>query len=168
MVYAARILRRESFTRVVHRVSQYWARYRHRIFDPDKTDDWLAGVFRAADALVSHGWHGPLIGAITYVFFDMLTLYFIFIAANNRVSIGVLLIVYGLSLLLGKMAFIFPGGVGAIETIMVGLYTELGVQNSTAVVVVLAYRLISLWLPLATGFISIPVLQGRHRYQSSL
>jgi len=94
----------------------------------------------------------------------MLTLYFLFIAANNQISIGILLIGYGLPLLLGKVAFIIPGGVGVIETAMIGLYAELGVPNSIAVVVVLAYRLISFWLPLIAGFIIIPILQGRRRH----
>jgi uncharacterized protein (TIRG00374 family) len=77
------------------------------------------------------------------------------------------LIGYGLPLILGKMAFIIPGGVGVIETAMVGLYTEVGVPSSTAVVVVLIYRLISFWLPLIIGFIIIPILQGRRRHLPS-
>lgn len=162
------LTKRESFTRVMRWMSRYWAKLRHKVFDPNKTADWLAGMFRAADALIAGGWRGSLIGATINVVFDMLTLYFIFIAANNQVSIGILLIGYGLPLLLGKMAFIIPGGVGVIETTMVGLYTELGVPSSTAVVVVLAYRLISFWLPLIVGFLIIPILQGKHRHLSSL
>jgi glycosyltransferase 2 family protein len=161
------LIKRESFTRIMHRLSGYWARLRHKTVDSNKTSDWLTGVFRAADALIAGGWRGSLIGAVINTVFDMLTLYFIFIAANNQVSIGILLIGYGLPLLLGKIAFIIPGGVGVIETAMVGLYTELGVPNPTAVVVVLAYRLISFWLPLITGFIMVPILQGKHRRLSS-
>jgi len=82
----------------------------------------------------------------------MLTLYFLFIAAGHRVSFGVLLTGYGLPLLLGKMAFMIPGGVGVIESTMTGLYTGLGISSSVAVVVVLAYRIISFWLPLLLGF----------------
>jgi len=158
------LIKRESFKRVTHRISQYWAKLRHKAFDPDKTTSWLTGVFRAADALIAKGWRGSLIGAIINTAFDMLTLYFLFIAANNQISIGILLIGYGLPLLLGKVAFIIPGGVGVIETAMIGLYAELGVPNSIAVVVVLAYRLISFWLPLIAGFIIIPILQGRRRH----
>lgn len=161
------LLKRENFTKVIHWMSQYWAKLRNKTFDPNKTNDWLAGIFRAADALLAGGWHGSLIGATINVAFDMLTLYFIFIAANNRVSIGILLVGYGLPLLLVKMAFIIPGGVGVIETAMVALYTELGVPNSTAVVVVLAYRLISFWLPLIVGFLIIPILEGKHKHLSS-
>lgn len=158
------LIKRESFKRIAHKISQYWAKIRHKAFDPDKTTSRLIGVFRAADALIAKGWYGSLIGAIINTAFDMLTLYLIFIAANNQISIGILLIGYGLPLLLGKVAFILPGGVGVIETAMVGLYTQLGVPNSTAVVVVLVYRLISFWLPLIAGFIIMPILQGKQRH----
>lgn len=161
------LVKRDSFKRVIHRMSQYWAKLRNKKFDPKKTDNLLAGVFRAADALIAGGWHGSLIGAAINTVFDILTLYFIFLAANNQISVGILLIGYGLPLLLGKIAFIIPGGIGVIETAMVALYTKLGVQNSTSVVVVLVYRLISLWLPLIIGLLMIPILQGKRRHLSS-
>jgi uncharacterized protein (TIRG00374 family) len=160
--------KRESFTRVMHWISRDWAKLHHKIFDPDKTIDKLEGWFHAADALIAGGWRGSLVGAFINVIFDIFTLYFIFIATNNQIGIETLLVGYGLPLLLGKIAFIVPGGVGVIETAMVGIYTGLGVQNSTAVVVVLAYRLISFWLPLILGFLIIPVLQGGHRHLPSL
>jgi len=55
----------------------------------------------------------------------------------------VLLIGYGLPLLLGKAAFVIPGGVGIVEGTMVALYDKLGVPDAVSVIVVLAYRLIS-------------------------
>ncbi|MHB8807975.1 MAG: flippase-like domain-containing protein, partial [Anaerolineaceae bacterium] len=55
-------------------------------------------------------------------------------------------------LLLGKAAFVIPGGVGIVEGTMVALYDKLGVTNEVAVIVVLAYRLISFWLPSIIGF----------------
>ena len=91
----------------------------------------------------------------------MLTLYFLFIAAGNRVSLGVLLTGYGLPLLLGKMAFFIPGGIGVIESTMTGLYVSLGVSNSVTVVVVLAYRILSFWIPLLLGFPMIFIMQHK-------
>ena len=111
--------------------------------------------------LLAGGWRGPLLGAALNVAFDMLTLYFLFIAARNRVSLGVLLTGYGLPLLMGKMAFMIPGGVGVIESTMAALYTGLGVPKSVAVVVVLAYRILSFWLPLLVGFPLILIMQSR-------
>jgi len=105
------------------------------------------------------GWRGPLLGAVLNVAFDMLTIYLLFIAARHPVSLGVLLTGYGLPLLMGKMAFMIPGGVGVVESTMTALYTSLGVPYSVAVVVVLAYRILSFWLPLILGFPLILILE---------
>jgi uncharacterized protein (TIRG00374 family) len=143
------------------RASQRWARVRHKEYRPERLRKWLRGLFDAVDTLVSGGWRGPLLGAALNIVCDMLTLYFLFVAAGHRIGVGMLLAGYGLPLLLGKIAFVVPGGVGVIEGSMVGLYTGLGVPESVAVVVVLAYRILSLWLPLMVGFPLIFVFQNK-------
>ena len=95
--------------------------------------------------------------------FDVLTLYFLFVAAGNNISLGVLLAGYGLPLLLGKVAFIIPGGVGVVESSMAVLYNGLGIPAATTAVVVLGYRLISFWVPSLAGF---PIAAYLHRSQN--
>jgi len=46
---------------------------------------------------------------------------------------------------------------------MVALYASLGISNTTAVVVVGAYRLISFWLPSVAGFPIAAFLQRSQR-----
>jgi len=145
----------EQVTRLAH----HCAKLRHKEFRPEKIETSVNDLFTTADLLFSAGWHGPFLGAILNVVFDMMTLYFLFIAAGHQVTLGVLLTGYGLPLLMGKMAFMVPGGVGVVETTMTGLYTSLGVPNAVAVVVVLAYRVLSFWLPLLIGFPLILVFQ---------
>jgi uncharacterized protein (TIRG00374 family) len=152
---------RPAITKLAHRIGARWSRLRRRSYLPEKTANWLAGLFDAWNLLVKGGWRGPFLGAGLNVAFDMLTLYFLFIAAGHRVSLGILLTGYGLPLLLGKMAFMIPGGVGVIESTMVGLYAGLGVPAPVTVVVVLAYRILSFWLPLLLGFPLIMVLQKK-------
>jgi len=142
------------------RMGHRWAEFRHQEYHPGKFENGLHRMFDAADMLVQDGWRGPLLGSFFYVVFDMIALYLMFIAAGNRVSFGVLLTGYGLPVLLGKVAFMFPGGIGVIESSMIGLYTSLGVADPTAVVVVLGYRILSFWLPLFAGF---PVIVGLQR-----
>ncbi|MBU1659969.1 MAG: flippase-like domain-containing protein, partial [Chloroflexi bacterium] len=77
------------------------------------------------------------------------------------VSPGILLTGYGLPLLLGRMAFVIPGGVGVIEGTMVALYDSLGIPDPVTVVVVLAYRILSFWLPLLLGFPLVGILQRK-------
>jgi hypothetical protein len=80
----------------------------------------------------------------------MLTLAFLFAAAGHGVNIAILLAGYGVPQLLGKLTVIL-GGVGVVEATMIGLYATLGVPRPIAVVVVLAYRLLSFWLPTLVG-----------------
>lgn len=66
---------------------------------------------------------------------------------------------YGLPRLLAKFAIILPGGVGLVEGGMAALYHSLGVPELVTVIVVLAYRMMSFWLPMLIGFPLIPYLQ---------
>lgn len=90
----------------------------------------------------------------------MFTMYFLFIAAGDAAPLGVLLAGYGLPQLLGKIAFILPGGVGVVESSMAALFSQLGVAPGSAVVVILGYRLISFWIPSLLGFPIAAYLQS--------
>jgi uncharacterized protein (TIRG00374 family) len=105
-------------------------------------------------------------GAAANIGFDMGTLYLLFVAVGQPVSPGILLAGYGLPLLLGKMSFL-PVGVGVVEGTMAALYNGLGVPDPVTVVVILAYRLISFWLPTLVGFPLVPYLQRATREQSA-
>jgi uncharacterized protein (TIRG00374 family) len=129
-------------------------------FDPSGIQREADNLYDAWDALWLGAWHRPLIGAFLNTAFDLLTLYFLFIAAGENISLGVLLAGYGLPLLLGKVAFILPGGVGVVESSMAALYSGFGVPPATAVVAVLGYRLISFWIPTLLGFPVAAYLQG--------
>lgn len=136
----------------VNRFFGFFARLLHKTHDAEKTEKQLRAIFDAW-SMIQHGrWQTLLLGAGLNVAFDILTLYFMFIAAGNDISLGVLLSGYGLPLLLGKMAFFLPGGVGVVESGMAALYSGLGILSSTAVVAILGYRLISFWIPSLIGF----------------
>ena len=143
------------------------ARLRRKSFDPNSTRQELGDLFGAWDALWQGAWHRPAVGAFLNMAFDLLTLYFLFIAAGEYVSLGVLLAGYGLPLLLGKVAFIIPGGVGVVESSMTVLYNQLGIPPATTVVVVLGYRLISFWIPSLAGFPIAAYLERSQRRSSS-
>jgi len=144
-----------------HYLGMRWARIRRKIYNPDRMEKWFGELFHSWDLLVGGGWRGPALGATINLFFDMLTLYLLFIAAGNPVSPSILLTGYGLPLILGRMAFVIPGGVGIIEGSMIALYSGLGVPGSIALVVVLTYRILSFWLPLLLGFPIMWILQSR-------
>ena len=124
----------------------------HKPHEPEKTIASVTQFFAAWNFLQNGKWRLPVLGAIANISFDMLTLYFLFIAAGYNVNPDILFAGYGLPFILAKLAFLFPGGLGMIETSMIALYDSLQVPNSVSVVVILGYRLLSFWLPTLLGF----------------
>jgi hypothetical protein len=90
--------------------------------------------------------------------FDMLCLYATFLAFHERIGFGYLAVGYVVAYAIGTLAPT-PGGLGAIEGILIALYVGFGVPSSTAVAVVLVYRLINFWLPIPPGFIAYLVVK---------
>ena len=99
----------------------------------------MVRLFKAWDVLFIGGWQRPLLGAGMKIGFDILTLYFLFIAAGYQVGLGVLLTGYEIPILLGKMVFLTPGGVGVVEGTMAAMYKGLGIPDPVVVVVILIY-----------------------------
>jgi len=151
-----------QLTRLIDRLLARWNLLRHRPHDPEQAQAFVGQVLNTWMALRRGGWRGSMLGACLNTGFDLLTLYLLFMAAGQHVGFGPLLIGYGLPILLGKFTFL-PGGVGIVEGTMVALYTGLGVPASTAVVVVLTYRVISFWIPTLLGFPLVPFLERTGR-----
>ena len=101
-------------------------------------------------------WLRPAFFSLMFLTFDVLCLRCVFLAANQPVSMFVLLAGYGVPMLLGRASFL-PGGIAVIEVAMAALYGGMGIPANVAVVVVLAYRLLSFWVPTAVG---IPIAIG--------
>jgi len=151
--------RRARFTDLVTRAAARWAALRRRRFDPAPMQGGVARIYSGLDWLGEGGWRRPVLGAAVTTFFDMLTLYLCFVAAGHPISPAVVVAAYGLPMLLAKAPLTTPGGIGIVETTMIGLFAGLGVPKQIAVVVVLAYRLIAFWLPSLAGFLLFPYLQ---------
>jgi len=149
---------RPQLSRLAVWAASRWAKLRRCPYDPATAEATTERLFSAWDVLRTGGWRDPALGAALNTAFDMLTLYFLFIAAGHAVSLGVLLTGYGLPLLLGRVTFL-PGGVGIIEGTMAALYNGLGVPGGVTVVVILTYRFLSFWLPTLLGFPLVPYLQ---------
>ena len=151
----------EKATRFAVWLASRWAALRHKAFTPDYTIKSVKRFVAAWDFLRKGNWWRPLLGALANIGFDMLTLYFMFIAAGYKVNLGVLFAGYGLPFMLARVAFILPGGVGVVEGSMVALYNSLNVPNAVSVVVILGYRLFSFWLPTLLGFVAATYLSGK-------
>ena len=141
---------REKLLPVAMGITGFLAKLRRKAQDRPATEAAVGLLLEGWDALLQGGWHGPALGALLNIGFDMLTLALLFLAAGHGVNIAVLVAGYGVPQLLGKLTVIL-GGIGVVEATMIGLYSTLGVPRPIAVVVVLAYRLVSFWLPTLVG-----------------
>ncbi len=83
---------------------------------------------------------------------NLTSLYFVFLAFQQRVHFGVLVAGYAMGILFWIVA-ITPQGIGVVEGMMTLVFASLGVPIERATVIALAFRGLSFWLPLATGFI---------------
>ncbi|MHB9032240.1 MAG: lysylphosphatidylglycerol synthase transmembrane domain-containing protein [Anaerolineae bacterium] len=146
---------------LVQRTAESIARLRHKPYDPAFTRGGLDGIWAGWDALRKGEWHLVLLGSFLNIGFDILSLFMMFVAAGESINLSVLVTGYALPLLLSRIAFFIPGGVGVVESSMAVIYTGMGVPMSTAAVVILGYRFLSFWIPSLLGFPVAAYLQNR-------
>jgi len=103
-----------------------------------------------------------LLLACVFWLFDMACLWCTFRAFGVDLNIGYLLVGYVIAYSVGTLAPT-PGGLGAIEGIMIALYVSFGVPSAVAVAVVLVYRIINFWLPIAPGFAAYAIVRPGRR-----
>jgi len=90
-----------------------------------------------------------LIGAVLYWGFDIAALGFSFRAFGGHPAVAVLVLGYFLGTLGSLLPL--PGGIGGVEGAMIGSFVAFGISADQVVIVVLAYRAISFWLPTLPG-----------------
>ncbi len=127
---------------------------------PIDVNAWRSSVDGIAAAISNRRAVLPILGwsALNWLT-DVAALWLLFLAFGYRMHIGVLVVGYGLANLLATIP-ITPGGLGLVEAGLAGIYTSSGAPGSIAVVTVLAYRLISYWLPVLAG---VPAYLGAGR-----
>lgn len=84
---------------------------------------------------------------------DAAALALTFAAFGSVLDFGVLMVGYGLANLISALPELTPGWLGVLEATLAGTYGAFGVPPGTAVLAVLAYRLVSYWLPVFAGLI---------------
>jgi uncharacterized protein (TIRG00374 family) len=113
---------------------------------------WLTavadGVDQAIALLRSHSF-GVSAGSFAYMAFDIAALGFGFAAVGHVPALGTLVLAY----LIGQLGNLvpLPGGIGATEGALVGVFALYGVNLTQATAAVLAYRLVQLAVPALLG-----------------
>jgi uncharacterized membrane protein YbhN (UPF0104 family) len=107
-----------------------------------------AGGVRTAIALIRSRDAG-LLGALAWWGFDVGVLWAMFHAFGSPPPFTVILMAYFVGMLGNLLPL--PGGLGGVEGGMIGAFAAFGVDVHLAVPAVLAYRVISFWLPTLPG-----------------
>jgi len=138
---------------------------RRQVVEESHIDGWLDNLFVGMRRMTSHrgSFRTTLLFACGFWFFDLLCLWTTFAAFGYTIGLGHLLVGYVVAYSIGTLAPT-PGGLGAVEGLMIALYVSFGVPSAVAVAVVLIYRIINFWLPIPPGFIAYLVVRpGRRR-----
>jgi len=93
--------------------------------------------------------------AVTYWFIISAAAYYTLIAFDiNIIDYFTVLAIYVTSILLGAISFI-PAGIGITEGTIAGLLTLEGIDVSTALILSVMIRVLTLWYSVCVGFISL-------------
>ncbi len=152
-------LRVAQIARLVNRIM------RREVVHERHIDGWIDNLLIGMRRMTGHrgSFRTTLILACAFWFFDMLCLWCTFAAFGYTIGLGHLLIGYVVAYSIGTLAPT-PGGLGAVEGILIALYASFGVPSAVAVAVVLIYRIINFWLPIPPGFIAYAIVRpGRRR-----
>ena len=98
--------------------------------------------------------------AVTYWFIVSSAVYYVLIGFDiNALNYLKVLAIYATSTLLGAISFI-PGGLGVTEGTLTGLLTLEGIDVSTALILSVMIRLLTLWYSAFIGFIALKFTGG--------
>jgi len=93
--------------------------------------------------------------SITYWLIISVAVYYTFLAFDvNLLNYLDILFIYVTSVLFGAVSFV-PGGIGVTEGSIVGLLTLNGIDISTALIISVMARVMTLWYPACIGFICL-------------
>ncbi len=156
-LYNHRSRMRRRVTQLAHLANRVM---RREVVHKRDIDGWLDNLFTGMRRMTSHrgAYRTTAVLACGFWIFDMLCLYATFVAFDYHIGFGYLAVGYVVAYGIGTLAPT-PGGLGAIEGILIALYVSFGVPSATAVAVVLVYRLINFWLPIPPGFIAYLVVK---------
>ncbi|MFV0525871.1 MAG: YbhN family protein [Acidimicrobiales bacterium] len=118
-------------------------------FDPD---DLMAERDRVV-AVLEYRWPRALVAAAGNWVFDYLALIAALYAVGAEPRLSLVLLAYAAAAVLA-MVPLTPGGIGFVE---VGLYSTLvvsGIPARDAGLATIAYRMVSLWFPVVSGFVA--------------
>jgi hypothetical protein len=106
-------------------------------------------------------WWKALLFSLGNWLFDYLALLAAITAVGSQPRPTLVLLAYSAAMVLAMIP-ITPGGLGFVEAGLTGLLALAGVSAGDAVLSVLAYRLVSFWLPIPAGAVAAVIHRRRY------
>jgi uncharacterized protein (TIRG00374 family) len=111
-------------------------------------------------ATLGHRWRQAVLRSAGNVLFDYLALLAALVASGARPRPSLVVLAYVASVVLGMIP-ITPGGLGFVEAGLAATLVLAGVPAPAATLATLAYRLVSYWLPIASGPVAYTLYRRR-------
>jgi uncharacterized protein (TIRG00374 family) len=125
---------------------------RKTVIEESSIDDWVdhvrAGI-RPMTARRGRVRNNVLFAALWWGF-DIFCLFLVMLAFGYTISLGSLLMAYSVAYTVATFVPT-PGGLGAVEALLLALFAGFGVPADVSVASVLVYRVINFWLPIPFG-----------------
>lgn len=160
-LYNHRSLMRRRGAQLAHLINRVM---RRQVVKERHIDGWLDNLFAGMRRMTSHrgAFRSAALLACGFWLLDMLCLYVTFLAFDYRIGFGYLVVSYVVAYAIGTLAPT-PGGLGAVEGLLIALFAGFRVPAATAVAVVLVYRLINFWLPIPPGSVAYFIAKPKRR-----
>jgi uncharacterized protein (TIRG00374 family) len=97
----------------------------------------------------------PVFLAIFAWLLDLVIAVLVFHALSTPVSFSAIVIVYSISVAIQTIPIGVPGEIGLLDVLMVSLYTLLGIPIAVSAVATLLIRILTLWLRLLIGGLTV-------------
>jgi uncharacterized protein (TIRG00374 family) len=97
----------------------------------------------------------PVVFALISWLLSILISYFVFVSLGQKVDFVLITIVYSISVNVQSIPLGIPAEVGVVEIVMTSLYGLLGVEAGIAAAVTVLIRLLTVWLRIAIGFVTV-------------
>lgn len=153
LFYLFYILRnKQRFSSFIYRIYHFVFRLLKKKENKKEFDFLILEFFLAKEMMLKQKrkFIAPFVYSILKTVFDMLTIYFIFLAFGYNPNIGVLTVGFCLATLLSYISFI-PGGLGVFELSMAGIFAGFGIPFSFGFISTLIFRGMAFWLPIPIG-----------------
>jgi phosphatidylglycerol lysyltransferase len=141
-----------SLQRLINAVGR---RFNHPHLLPDSWAERNASEF--AEAALAIATHPQRLGRVLVIalaahLINLSSLHAVFLAFHQPVDLGLLIAAYSIGILFWIVA-ITPQGIGVVEGAMALVVASLGVPADRALVISLAFRGLTFWLPFIAGFV---------------